>query len=108
MPKAIDHFAVHLWGREFTVVTDHKALKYLDSSKHLNGRLTRWALQLQQHFFKTRYHPGTKHGNADGLSRQAWRDIGEKEDEEHLTRTSVSEGGGVVRHLPDRQPAGCP
>ena len=35
--KAIDHFAVHLWGREFMVVTDHKALQYLDSSKHLNA-----------------------------------------------------------------------
>ena len=70
--KAIDHFAVHLWGREFMVVTDHKALQYLDSSKHLNARLTRWALQLQQHSFKTKYRPGIKHGNADGLSRQAW------------------------------------
>ena len=70
--KAIDHFAVYLWGRPFTVVTDHRALQYLDSSRHLNGRLTRWALQLQQHSFKIRYRPGSTHGNADGLSRQAW------------------------------------
>ena len=68
--RAIDHFAVYLWGRPFTVVTDHQALQYLDSSRHLNSRLTRLALQLQQHSFKIAYRPGSKHGNADGLSRQ--------------------------------------
>ena len=72
------------------MVTDHRVLKYLDSSKHLNGCLTRWALQLQKHSFQIRYHPGAKHRNADGLSRQAWRNI-EEEDKEHLMRTSVSE-----------------
>ena len=94
--KAIDHFAVYLWGRPFTVVTDHRALQYLDSSRHLNSRLTRWALQLQQHSFKTRYRPGRKHWNADGLSRQSWREddsgVGDQ-----LTRTSASDGGGDVR-----------
>ena len=80
--KAIDHFAVHLCGRPFTVVTDHQALQYLDSSRHLNSRLTRWAVQLQQHSFKIRYRPGATHGNADGLSRQAWSDEG---NEDHKT-----------------------
>jgi hypothetical protein len=31
--RAIDHFAVHLTGRVFTVVTDHRALQYLESSR---------------------------------------------------------------------------
>lgn len=70
--RAVEHFAVHLLGRPFTIVTDHRALQYLDSSRHLNGRLTRWALQLQQHHFTVRYRPGRNHQNADGLSRQAW------------------------------------
>ena len=70
--RAIDHFAVHLSGTQFTVVTDHRALEYLQSSRHLNGRLTRWALQLQHYHFTIRYHPGNTHQNADGLSRQVW------------------------------------
>ena len=106
--KAIDHFAVYLWGRPFTVVTDHRALQYLDSSQHLNSRLTRWALQLQQHSFKIKYRPGVTHGNADGLSRQAWKESVEA----HLPRTSGSEGGEDVRvqhnTADSRQPLGCP
>ena len=106
--KAIDHFAVYLWGRPFTVVTDHRALQYLDSSRHLNSRLTRWALQLQQHSFKIKYRPGVTHGNADGLSRQAWKESVEA----HLPRTSGSEGGEDVRvqhnTADSRQPLGCP
>ena len=70
--RAIDHFAVHLSGRPFTVMTDHQALQYLQSSRHLNGRLTRWALQLQHYDFVIKYRPGKSHQNADGLSRQAW------------------------------------
>ena len=70
--RAIDHFAVHLTGRVFTVVTDHRALQYLESSRHLNGRLTRWALQLQHYSYTIRYRQGKSHQNADGLSRQAW------------------------------------
>jgi len=54
------------------VITDHRALEYLQSSRHLNGRLTRWALILQHYSFMVKYRPGKQHQNADGLSRQAW------------------------------------
>ena len=72
--KAISHFEVYLTGRQFTVVTDHSALQYLQSSCHLNGRLTRWALQLQHHDFSIKHRKGKTHQNADGLSRQAWEE----------------------------------
>ena len=41
---AIDHFAIHLLGRNFTLVTDHHALAAIRSSGKLNGCLLRWAL----------------------------------------------------------------
>ena len=70
--KAIDHFALHLLGQRFTVVTDHSALVALLNSNCLNGRLMRWALALQAFDMDIKYRPGIHHQNADGLSRQCW------------------------------------
>lgn len=84
--KSVDNFAIHLIGRPFTVVTDHRALTSLQSSRKLNGRLMRWALALQDYTFKIVHRIGSKHQNADGLSRQAWPSVPE---------SSSQEGGGV-------------
>ena len=70
--RAIDHFAVHLVGSHFNVVTDHRALTALLSSTKLNGRLMRWALALQTYDFEITHRTGVAHQNADGLSRQTW------------------------------------
>ena len=66
------HFEAHLLGRRFLLETDHQALQLLQSKRSPNKRLTRWALFLQEFAFEVRYRPGTRNGNADGLSRQAW------------------------------------
>ena len=73
--RGIEHFDVHLLGKPFVAVTDHKALEALQTSTHLNGRLTRWTLTLQRFTFTVKYRPGYLHQNADGLSRQAWKDL---------------------------------
>eukprot|EP00731_Ephydatia_muelleri_P001660 Em0001g1660a len=41
---AIQNFRVYLFGAKFTVVTDHRALKWLNTMKDNNPRLTRWYL----------------------------------------------------------------
>ena len=71
---AIDHFAVHLVGGHFRVVTDHRALTSLLSSTKLNGRLMRWTLALQKYDFDIVHRAGMAHQNTDGLSRQEWGD----------------------------------
>ena len=71
---AIDHFAIHLLGRNFTLVTDHHALAALRSSGKLNGCLLRWALALQLYSFKVKFRPGNDHQNADRLSQQDWQE----------------------------------
>ena len=73
--NAINYFAAYLIGRPFNVETDHKALQFLHSSRHRNGRPTKWALKLQQYNFTVRYRPGALNKNADSLSRQAWLKI---------------------------------
>ena len=70
--RVVDHIAIHLLGRPFTIITDHKALEALQSPGKLNARLFRWALALQTYNFRVKYRPGLIHQNADGLSRQAW------------------------------------
>ena len=70
--EAVDHFAVYLIGKHFIIETDHKALEFLNSYKSTTGRLARWALRLQPFTFTVVHRAGSKNGNADGLSRQAW------------------------------------
>ncbi len=68
---AVQHFLPYLYGRHFQVVTDHQALTALMSSKTLNRRLQGMAMQFD---FEIVYRPGDENLNADGLSRQAWKD----------------------------------
>lgn len=54
----------------FTVLTDHRNLKYIRSAKRLNARQARWSLFFSRFNFKITYRPGSKNGKADALSRQ--------------------------------------
>jgi hypothetical protein len=66
---AIKLFRPYLYGRKFTVITDHKALTWLMKSPNLVPRLHRWALTLQEYNFDLTYNPGRTNVVADGLSR---------------------------------------
>ena len=81
--KAINHFAVYLLGRHFTLVTYHKPLQRLPTMDNSNQRLMRWSLSLQQYDFYVVYRPGRENCNADGLSRQ-----------DFTATLSEEEGGG--------------
>ena len=65
----VEYFRHHLLGRQFTVRTDHQAIKWLFSLKNPKSRIQRWIEILSAYNFSIEYRAGPKHGNADGLSR---------------------------------------
>ena len=71
MVYAIKHFRHYLYGRHFTVRTDHNALKWLQSFKEPEGQVARWLETLSQYDYEIKHRPGKKHQNADALSRNA-------------------------------------
>lgn len=53
----------------FVVLTDHKNLENLRTTKRLNPLQASWALFLDSFDFSLSFHPGTKNGQADSLLR---------------------------------------
>ena len=71
---AIEYFKYYLFGKTFTVLTDHRALlsvlKTQRSNKSYNCRLTRWIDRLLPFEFIIEHIPGTRMGLVDYISRQ--------------------------------------
>ena len=70
----VKKFHQYLYGRQFTLVTDHKPLTAILGSKKgvpslAAARLQRWALLLSAYSYEIQFKPTQAHGNADGLSR---------------------------------------
>lgn len=74
---AIKTLRPYLHGADFTVVTDHKPLEFLMTSRTLTGQAARWALSLQDYTFQVLHRPGITHQNADFPSRQPRGDSGD-------------------------------
>ena len=66
---ALDTLKYYLLGRDFTLETDHRALRWLGSMKDSNARITRWFLALQPFRFTVQYRAGRQNTEADFLSR---------------------------------------
>ena len=97
---AVQHFDVYLVTHPFVVETDHRALVFLNSSRHANGRLARWALALQPYTFSLRYREGIKNANADAFSR-SFEDSITKESRPSEEDFRPSEEGGDVMPRPN-------
>lgn len=70
----VKKFHAYLYGRKFTLVTDHKPLTTILGPKNkvpplAAARLQRWALVLSAYSYEIEFRPTAAHGNADGLSR---------------------------------------
>lgn len=65
----IRFFNCYIYGRFFTVHTDHKSLQWLLSLPKPNCKQTRWALTLAEYNFNVEHRPGSSISHVDALSR---------------------------------------
>jgi len=68
--KGLSHFHHYLYGAQFTIRTDHAALRWLKTLKEPEGQLARWLGKLEQYNYQVVHRAGRVHSNADSLSRR--------------------------------------
>ena len=66
---AVEQFRPYIYGRKFTIYTDHKPLKWLMNLNNPSSRLFRWKIRLEEFDYEVKYKPGKINTNADALSR---------------------------------------
>ncbi|XP_043195494.1 uncharacterized protein K02A2.6-like [Amphibalanus amphitrite] len=69
---AVEKFRHYLWGRRFTLRTDHQALCTIfgvKGSNRVGRRVARWEARLLEFAFDVEYVRSERNGVADGLSR---------------------------------------
>ena len=91
----LDHFRQYLLGKPFLLRSDHGSLQWLQNFKNPEGQLARWLEKLQEYTFTIQHQPGTKHLNADALSRLPEVDSG--------ALTDLGLISGVFREISNEQ-----
>ncbi|KYO28482.1 hypothetical protein Y1Q_0016908 [Alligator mississippiensis] len=65
---ALNKLKPYLWGQQFTVLSDHAPLQWLQTMQNTNAKLQRWAWQLQEFNFTVEHIKGSQNLIADALS----------------------------------------
>ena len=99
--ESIKAWRPYLWGREFKLVIDHVALRWLHTMRDtMEGgpasRLMRWILKLQEYRFTVEHKPGLIHKDADGVSRLVSAVTSS------VARTAVTTARGLQRQQRER------
>ena len=69
---SVETFRPYLYGRQFTLETDHRPLVWLHNVKNPNSKLIRWRLRLNEYDYVIVYKKGIINSNADALSRNPY------------------------------------
>jgi hypothetical protein len=80
--QVVRHWRPYLWGRQFTVRTDHYALKFMLDQRLSTIPQHQWITKLFGYNFSVEYKPGRLNTVADALSRRDSEEI-------HLNAISV-------------------
>jgi hypothetical protein len=62
-------FRQYIWGRKFTIATNHKPLTWIFKMNDPSSRIMRLKLKLQEFDYTIVYKKGKENWNSDGLSR---------------------------------------
>ena len=100
------YFKHYLYGKRFTVRTDHGSLRWLLNFKSPEGQVARWIETLSVFDMKIEHRPGTQHRNADALSRIPCKQCGftvewDKENQDEVVAQVIKDDLGSLRSLQD-------
>ena len=103
-------FGHYLYGKPFTVFTDHNPLAYVTSTAKLDAVGHRWLADLSDFQFEIFYKPGKLNRDADGLSRRPNPELEQAECTRTISRevfkelcsivTNVEKFAGVAESVP--------
>ncbi|KAL5515368.1 hypothetical protein EMCRGX_G000526 [Ephydatia muelleri] len=82
---AVHIFRPYLYGKRFTLRTDHNCLKWLHNFKEPEGQVARWLEALAEFDYEVVHRPGKQHQNADALSRKMCKQCGTQVGGEEIT-----------------------
>lgn len=85
------HFRPYLYGRKFTLRTDHNSLKWLHRFKDPEGQVARWLEVLAEFDYTVVHREGKRHTNADALSRSRCKQCGLEQTDEDCDSWNCSE-----------------
>ena len=110
---SVEYFIYYLFGKSFTIITDHRALlsimKEHCSNKSYNSRITRWIDRLLPFDFNIEHMPGAKMGLVDYISRQPNQEanVTNKYDEEFAVATITRIPDAIAAIFVDTTPQNC-
>ena len=84
------YFRQYLLRRDFVIWTDHLALSWLRKMSDPIGQQGRWLEILEEFTFTDQHRSGSKHSNADAMSRRPCRQCHRTDDEERTTELKVN------------------
>ena len=98
--NAVEHWRIYLWGRSFTLRTDHSALTTLltpQSANRAGARIARWQSRLLPYSYTVEYRPGHTIPVADTLSRLPLPDTAEADtDSDDIVALITDEARDVI------------
>jgi transposase InsO family protein len=100
------YFRPYLFGRAFTVVTDHKPLTWIMSVKDPGSRLLKWRIKMEEYEYEVVYKKGALNTNADALSRINKLTAGEGLPEEKRERVTEEETKAAILYEYHDSPVG--
>ena len=97
----VRYFRPYLYGRHFTIRTDHGSLRWLLNFRDPEGQIARWIQVLGEYDYTVVHRPGKSHQNADSLSRrpcpQCKMDIDSSDSEKAVSPSALKRKNGTTK-----------